>query len=83
MSAPDVRDLNRALFWPVTTTAWYLLMTRLVSGIRALIIAMTSLASVLGIVYGSRATLLIAAVILTEELYETGVVLLMLRRHRS
>jgi hypothetical protein len=50
---------------------------------RALVIAMTSPALALGIVYGSRATLLIAAVILTEELYETGVVLLVLRRHRS
>ena len=56
---------------------------RLVGGIRALIIAATSVAFALGIVYGSRATMLIAAVILAEELYETGVVLLALRRHRS
>ena len=44
---------------------------------------MTSLAFALGILYGSRATLLIAAVILAEELYETGAVLFVLRRHRS
>ncbi len=55
---------------------------RLVWGIRALIIAVTSVAFALGIVYGSRATMLIAAVILAEELYETGVVLLVLRFHR-
>ena len=55
---------------------------RLVRGIRALIIAATSVVFALGIVYESRAMLLIAAVILGEELYETGVVLLVLRRHR-
>jgi hypothetical protein len=33
--------------------------------------------------YDSRALMLIAAVILAEELYETGLVLLVLRRHRS
>ena len=52
---------------------------RLIWGIRALIIAATSLAFALGILYDSRATILIAAVILAEELYETGVVLLVLR----
>ena len=51
-------------------------------GIRALIVAATSVVFALGIVYESRAMLLIAAVILGEELYETGVVLLILRRHR-
>jgi hypothetical protein len=56
---------------------------RLVWGIRALIIALTSLGFALGIVYDSRATMLIAAVILAEELYETGVVLFVLRRHRT
>jgi hypothetical protein len=56
---------------------------RLIRGIRALIIAAASLAFALGIVYGSRATMLIAAVILGEELYETGVVLLVLRRRRE
>jgi hypothetical protein len=56
---------------------------RLIWGIRALIIAVTSMAFALGIVYGSRVTMLIAAVILAEELYETGVVLLVLRHHRS
>jgi hypothetical protein len=56
---------------------------RLVLGIRAFIIAVTSVAFALAIVYGSRATMLIAAVILAEELYETGVVLLVLRRHPS
>jgi hypothetical protein len=56
---------------------------RLVLGIRAFIIAVTSVAFALGIVYGSRATMLIAAVVLAEELYETGVVLLVLRRYRS
>jgi hypothetical protein len=56
---------------------------RLVWGIRALIIALTSVAFALGIVYGSRATMLIAAVVLAEELYETGVVLLVLRHHRT
>ena len=55
---------------------------RLVRGIRALIVAATSVVFALGIVYESRAMLLIAAVILGEELYETGVVLLILRRHR-
>jgi hypothetical protein len=34
-------------------------------------------------VYGSRATMLLAAVVLAEELYETGVVLLVLRHHRT
>lgn len=52
----------------------------LIRGIRALIIAAACLAFALGISYGSRATMLIAAVILGEELYETGVVLLVLRR---
>jgi hypothetical protein len=52
----------------------------LIRGIRALIIAAASLAFALGLAYGSRATMLIAAVILGEELYETGVVLLVLRR---
>jgi hypothetical protein len=56
---------------------------RLVWGIRALIIAITSVAFALAIVYDSRALMLIAAVILAEELYETGVVLLVLRGHRS
>ncbi len=56
---------------------------RLILGIRAFIIAVTSVAFALGIAYGSRATMLIAAVILAEELYETGVVLLILRHHRS
>jgi hypothetical protein len=55
---------------------------RLILGIRALIVAATSIAFALGIAYGSRATMLIAAVILAEELYETGVVLLILRHHR-
>ncbi len=55
----------------------------LIRGIRALIIAAASLAFALGIVYGSRATMLIAAVILGEELYETGVVLLVLRRRQE
>jgi hypothetical protein len=55
---------------------------RLIWGIRALIMAATSIAFALGIVYRSRATMLIAAVVLAEELYETGVVLLVLRcRH--
>jgi hypothetical protein len=55
----------------------------LIRGIRALIIAAACLAFALGIVYGSRATMLIAAVILGEELYETGVVLLVLRRRHD
>jgi hypothetical protein len=55
----------------------------LIRGIRALIIAAASLAFALGIVYGSRATMLIAAVILGEELYETGVLLLVLRRRQD
>jgi hypothetical protein len=55
---------------------------RLIRGIRALIAAAASVAFALGILYGSRATILIAAVILGEELYETGVLLLLLRRHR-
>jgi hypothetical protein len=55
---------------------------RLVWGIRALIIAIASVAFALAIVYDSRTLMLIAAVILAEELYETGVVLLALRRHR-
>lgn len=52
----------------------------LIRGIRALIAAAASIAFAFGIVYGSRATILIAAVILGEELYETGVLLLLLRR---
>ncbi len=55
---------------------------RLVRGIRGLIVAVTSVVFALGIIYESRAMLLIAAVILGEELYETGVVLLVLRRDR-
>ena len=55
---------------------------RLVRGIRALVLAATSAVFALGIIYESRAMLLIAAVILGEELYETGVVLLVLRRQR-
>jgi hypothetical protein len=55
---------------------------RLIRGIRAVILAATSLVFALGIAYESKAMLLIAAVILGEELYETGVVLLILRRHR-
>ena len=54
----------------------------LVRGIRALIVAATSVVFALGIIYESRAMLLIASVILGEELYETGVVLLVLRRQR-
>ena len=52
----------------------------LIRGIRALIAAAASAAFALGVVYESRATIIIAAVILGEELYETGVVLLILRR---
>jgi hypothetical protein len=55
---------------------------RLIRGIRALIVTVTSVVFALGVVYESRAMLLIAAVILGEELYETGVVLLALRRQR-
>ncbi len=55
---------------------------RLVRGIRALIVAAMSVVFVLGILYESWPMLLIAAVILGEELYETGVVLLILRRQR-
>jgi hypothetical protein len=55
----------------------------LIRGIRALIVAAASLALALGLIYESRATMLIAAVILGEELYETGVLLLILRRGRS
>ena len=73
-----VRHLVRALREPDRDDS----SLHLVWGIRALIIAATSAAFALGIVYGSRATMLIAAVILAEELYETGVVLLALRRHR-
>jgi hypothetical protein len=53
---------------------------RLIRGIRALIAASACVAFALGIVYGSRATIIIAAVILGEELYETGVLLFLLRR---
>jgi len=56
---------------------------RLILGIRAFIVAVTAVTFALGIAYGSRATMLIAAVILAEELYETGVVLLILRHHRA
>jgi hypothetical protein len=56
---------------------------RLIRGIRALILAAACVAFALGILYGSRAVMLIAAVILGEELYETGVVLLVLRRGRE
>ena len=74
-----VRHLARALRAPDRDDS----SIRLVSGIRALIIAITSVAFALGIVYDSRTTMLIAAVILAEELYETGGVLLVLRRDRS
>jgi len=73
-----VRHLARALRDPDHADS----SIRLVRGIRALIVAATSVVFALGIVYESRAMLLIAAVILGEELYETGVVLLVLRRHR-
>jgi hypothetical protein len=73
-----VRHLARAFRAPEQEDS----SARLVWGIRALIIATTSLAFALGILYRSRTTLLIAAVIPAEELYETGVVLLVLRRHR-
>ena len=53
----------------------------LIRGIRALIAAAASVAFALGVIYGSRATIIIAAVILGEELYETGILLLILR-HR-
>ena len=56
---------------------------RLILGIRAFIIAITSVAFALGIADGSRATMLVAAVILAEELYQTGVVQLILSHHRS
>jgi hypothetical protein len=74
-----IRHLARALRAPKRDDS----SGRLVWGIRALIIAVTSVAFALGIVYGSRTTMLIAAVILAEELYETGVGLFVLRRHRS
>jgi hypothetical protein len=74
-----IRHLVRALREPDRDDS----SARLIWGIRALIISVTSVAFALGIVYGSRATMLIAAVILAEELYETGVVLLVLRHHRS
>ncbi len=73
-----VRHVSRALRAPDQDDS----SVRLIWGIRALIIAATSAAFALGIVYESRVTILIAAVILAEELYETGVVLLVLRRHR-
>ena len=56
---------------------------RMILGIRAFIIAVTSVAFALGIASGSRTTMLIAAVILAEEPYETRVVLLILRHDRS
>jgi hypothetical protein len=74
-----VRHLARALRAPDRDDS----SIRLVWGIRALIIAITSVAFALGIVYDSRATTLIAAIVLAEELYETGVLLLVLRHHRS
>jgi hypothetical protein len=74
-----IRHLARALRAPERDDS----SVRLVWGIRALIIAVMSVAFALGIVYGSRTTMLIAAVILAEELYETGVGLFVLRRHRS
>jgi hypothetical protein len=74
-----IRHLARALRAPERDDA----SIRLVWGIRALIIAITSVAFAFAIVYDSRVLMLIAAVILAEELYETGLVLLVLRRHRS
>ena len=73
-----VRHLARALRDPDDAES----SIRLVRGVRALIVAVTSVVFALGIVYESRTMLLIAAVILGEELYETGVVLLVLRRQR-
>ena len=73
-----VRHLARALRNPDDAES----SIRLVRGVRALIVAVTSVVFALGIVYESRTMLLIAAVILGEELYETGVVLLVLRRQR-
>ena len=73
-----VRHLARALRNPNDAES----SIRLVRGVRALIVAVTSVVFALGIVYESRTMLLIAAVILGEELYETGVVLLVLRRQR-
>ena len=73
-----VRHLARALRQPERSDS----SIRLIRGIRALILAVTSVALALGIVYESRATVIIAAVFLGEELYETGVVLLALRGQR-
>jgi hypothetical protein len=73
-----VRHLARALSDPGHADSGL----RLVRGIRALIVAAASAAFALGLLYESRTLLLIAAVILGEELYETGVVLLVLRRQR-
>ncbi len=73
-----VRHIARALRDPDNADS----SIRLVRGIRALIVAATIVVFALGIVYESRPMLLIAAVILGEELYETGVLLLVLRRQR-
>ncbi len=73
-----VRHLARSLRDPdhADSSVW------LIRGIRALIVAATSVVFAFGLIYESRAMLLIAAVILGEELYETGVVLVVLRRQR-
>jgi hypothetical protein len=72
------RHLTRALGQPGRSDS----SLRLVRGIRALILAVTALALALGILYESRAVVIIAAVFLAEELYETSVVLLALRHQR-
>ncbi len=73
-----VRHLARALREPGRSDS----SIRLVRGIRALILAVSAVALALGIVYESRATVIIATVFLGEELYETGVILLALRHQR-
>ena len=52
----------------------------LVRGIRRLVIAVAAAVVAIGLLSGERGLLVLAAVFLAEELYETGVLVLILRR---
>jgi hypothetical protein len=50
-----------------------------VRGLRGLVVALTALAAVIGVLVGERGFLILGAVFLGEELYETGVLALIIR----
>jgi hypothetical protein len=54
----------------------------LIRGIRGIVIAVAAAAVAIGLLLGQTGWLVFGAVFLAEELYETGVVALVLRRER-